>query len=69
MVIEFVPDNLYHLLHSGKPLSLFFRLRLALDIAKGMRYLQEICPPIMHRDLRSHNILVRCKIRPSSSWF
>lgn len=34
------------------------RLRIALDIAKGLNYLQSITPPIVHRDLRSPNIFV-----------
>ena len=48
------------------------RLLMAYDIAKGMRYLQKISPPVIHRDLRSPNIFIssfsedvhvtRCKI-------
>ena len=38
------------------PLSL--RLRLALQVAEGMMYLHEQNPPIIHRDLKSHNIFV-----------
>ena len=34
------------------------RLRIAFDVAKGMQYLQNISPPIIHRDLRSPNIFV-----------
>lgn len=34
------------------------RAKLALDIARGMRYLQSQNPPIVHRDLRSPNIFV-----------
>ena len=34
------------------------RLRIILDIAKGMRYLHTLSPPIIHRDLRSPNIFV-----------
>lgn len=34
------------------------RLLMALDIAKGMKYLQEINPPITHRDLRSPNLFI-----------
>jgi serine/threonine protein kinase len=35
------------------------RWRIALDVAKGMRYLHSYNPPIVHRDLRSPNIFVR----------
>ena len=34
------------------------RMRIAYDIALGMQYLQNIQPPIIHRDLRSPNIFV-----------
>ena len=60
MIMEFLPSgDLYHLLHSDKPMSYFFQLRIALDIAMGMEYLQSVQPPIIHRDLRSPNVLVR----------
>lgn len=59
MVMEFISGgDLYHLLHSSRELTFRYRLRIALDVAKGMRYLQNISPPIIHRDLRSPNILV-----------
>lgn len=35
------------------------RWKIALDIAKGMRYLHSFKPPIVHRDLRSPNVFVR----------
>ena len=34
------------------------RLRLALDAAKGMHYLHTRQPPVLHRDLKSANLLV-----------
>lgn len=37
------------------------RLRVALDVAKGMRYLSSLDPPIIHRDLRSPNIFIVSK--------
>ncbi len=38
------------------------RWRIALDVAKGMRYLHSYQPPIVHRDLRSPNIFVRIRL-------
>ena len=35
------------------------RMRIAMDVAKGMRHLHSLSPPIIHRDLRSPNIFVR----------
>ena len=39
-------------------LSLEARLSLALQVAEGMAYLHAQDPPIIHRDLKSHNIFV-----------
>jgi serine/threonine protein kinase len=39
-------------------LSLEARLNLALQVAEGMSYLHAQDPPIIHRDLKSHNIFV-----------
>lgn len=39
-------------------LSLEIRLSLALQVAEGMAYLHAQDPPIIHRDLKSHNIFV-----------
>ena len=44
--------------------SLRLRLQIALDIAKGMQYLQNISPPVIHRDLRSPNIFVTLPFLP-----
>lgn len=53
--------SLYRLLHkSGAKESLDERRRLtmAYDVAKGMNYLHRRNPPIVHRDLKSPNLLV-----------
>ena len=34
-------------------------LRMMIDISRGMAYLHSMDPPIIHRDLKSMNILVR----------
>lgn len=40
------------------PISHADKLRFMLDAAKGMEYLHSTSPPIMHRDLKSANLLV-----------
>ncbi|KAH7307098.1 hypothetical protein KP509_22G045500 [Ceratopteris richardii] len=44
----------------GKTLSLWRdRLQIAVDVARGLEYLHEHCsPPIIHRDVKSNNILL-----------
>lgn len=51
--------NLEQLLDSPVPLSWSMRVKLALDIAQGLRYLHS--KGIFHRDLTSKNCLVRCE--------
>ncbi|XP_024545123.1 dual specificity protein kinase shkD-like [Selaginella moellendorffii] len=60
IVTEFLPrGSLFRLLHRKTPgLDLRRRLRMALDIARGMNYLHHCKPPIVHRDLKSSNLLV-----------
>ncbi|XP_027368099.1 probable serine/threonine-protein kinase SIS8 isoform X2 [Abrus precatorius] len=60
ILTEFLPrGSLYRLLHRPNlRLDEKRRLRMALDVAKGMNYLHTSHPPIVHRDLKSPNLLV-----------
>eukprot|EP00884_Botryococcus_braunii_P012406 jgi/Botrbrau1/21166/Bobra.0061s0059.2 len=40
------------------PLTWSRRICMALDAAKGMLYLHSQCPPVLHRDLKSANLMV-----------
>uniref|UniRef100_A0A803LK60 non-specific serine/threonine protein kinase n=1 Tax=Chenopodium quinoa TaxID=63459 RepID=A0A803LK60_CHEQI len=62
IVTEYLPrGSLYRLLHrpaSGEVLDQRRRLRMALDVAKGINYLHCLSPPVVHWDLKSPNLLV-----------
>nr|XP_027127361.1 receptor-like protein kinase HSL1 [Coffea arabica] len=62
LVYEYMPNgSLGDLLHSSKGGLLDWptRLRIALDAAEGLSYLHHDCvPPIVHRDVKSNNILL-----------
>ncbi|KAL6041851.1 Pleckstrin y domain [Balamuthia mandrillaris] len=59
LVMEFLPDgDLWNFLRKNKKLGWLARIKIALDIAKGMRFLHSMSPPVIHRDLKSANILM-----------
>ncbi|RAL37980.1 hypothetical protein DM860_000674 [Cuscuta australis] len=61
ILTEFLPrGSLYKLLHRSSPIEIDEkrRLRMAFDVAKGMNYLHTSHPIIVHRDLKTPNLLV-----------
>ncbi|GBG76482.1 hypothetical protein CBR_g22230 [Chara braunii] len=60
IVTEFLHrGSLYRLLHRpNNNIDERRRMRMALDVAKGMNYLHSSTPVIVHRDLKSPNLLV-----------
>ncbi|KAF0934160.1 hypothetical protein E2562_023423 [Oryza meyeriana var. granulata] len=60
ILTEYLPrGSLYRLLHRpNSQIDETRRLRMALDVAKGMNYLHASHPTIVHRDLKSPNLLV-----------
>ncbi|XP_022754663.1 serine/threonine-protein kinase EDR1-like [Durio zibethinus] len=60
ILTEFLPrGSLYKLLHRpNHQLDEKRRMRMALDVAKGMNYLHTSHPTIVHRDLKTPNLLV-----------
>ncbi|XP_062222042.1 probable serine/threonine-protein kinase SIS8 isoform X2 [Phragmites australis] len=60
IVTEFLPrGSLFRLIHRpNNQLDERKRVRMALDVARGMNYLHNCTPVIVHRDLKSPNLLV-----------
>uniref|UniRef100_A0A7N0TSM1 non-specific serine/threonine protein kinase n=1 Tax=Kalanchoe fedtschenkoi TaxID=63787 RepID=A0A7N0TSM1_KALFE len=60
IVTEYLPrGSLYQLLQkSASKLDWRRRVSVAMDIARGMNYLHRCNPPVIHRDLKSSNLLV-----------
>ncbi|KAF3578206.1 hypothetical protein DY000_02034401 [Brassica cretica] len=52
-------DDQLHGPSCGSALTWHMRMKIALDTARGLEYLHEHCrPPVIHRDLKSSNILL-----------
>ncbi|XP_059281964.1 receptor-like protein kinase HSL1 [Lycium ferocissimum] len=73
LVYEYMPNgSLGDLLHSckAKLLDWPLRFKIALDAAEGISYLHHDCvPPIVHRDVKSNNILLDDKFGAKISDF
>ncbi|KAI6689178.1 hypothetical protein NL676_026006 [Syzygium grande] len=72
LVYEYMPNgNLYEALHNG-PYNLDWPIRhqIALGIAQGLAYLHhDLLPPIIHRDIKSTNILLDAHYQPKVADF
>lgn len=67
IVTEFCHGGtLFEVLHEQKKstpdISFKLRWRWACDIAKGMNFMHSLKPPLMHRDLKSLNLLLSDKV-------
>ncbi|CAL4952015.1 unnamed protein product [Urochloa decumbens] len=49
---------------AATPLTWHQRLKIALDSAQGLEYLHKSCqPPLIHRDVKTHNILLSANLK------
>lgn len=73
IIMEYMPrGSLYHLVHNPSVVLDWPIVRkLAIEICRGMAYLHGCNPPLIHRDLKPHNLLVddlwRVKVRTTLS--
>uniref|UniRef100_A0A5B7AMG9 Protein kinase domain-containing protein n=1 Tax=Davidia involucrata TaxID=16924 RepID=A0A5B7AMG9_DAVIN len=60
IVVEFMPNgSLYDLLHTAtRPPGWARRVRFSLQIAKAVQHLHLSNPPVIHRDIKSSNVLL-----------
>eukprot|EP01125_Pyxidicula_operculata_P011575 TRINITY_DN3792_c0_g3_i1.p1 TRINITY_DN3792_c0_g3~~TRINITY_DN3792_c0_g3_i1.p1 ORF type:complete len:1898 (+),score=455.03 TRINITY_DN3792_c0_g3_i1:41-5695(+) len=60
IIMEYLPyGNLYEFLNDPKsPRHWAIGMKIAIDIARGMLYMHTCKPPIVHRDLKSPNVLL-----------
>lgn len=64
IVTEFVPGgSLFDYIHEDKKeVTWPLRVKIALDISSALQHMHSFNPPIMHRDLKSPNILLTKKV-------
>lgn len=65
LISEFCEGGtLFNVLHNQPEIELCWKqkLKILLDVAKGMNYLHHCRPPIVHRDLKSLNVLLAEKV-------
>ncbi|XP_062097141.1 serine/threonine-protein kinase-like protein At1g28390 [Humulus lupulus] len=61
IVVEYMPNgSLYDLLHSGssRPPGWTRRIRFGYQVAKAVHALHQSNPPVIHRDIKSSNVLI-----------
>ena len=56
--MEYLPISLSQCLETNQDLSLQIKYSILLDVAKGLNYLHNKKPPVVHRDLTANNVLL-----------
>lgn len=59
--------TVFDLLHRKKHIEIPWavRVKMALQVAQGMQYLHSLSPPLIHRDLKSLNLLLESQFDPN----
>ena len=58
LVMEYLPMSLTQYIETHQDLPLRIKYSILLDTAKGLNYLHQRRPPIIHRDLTANNVLL-----------
>ncbi|MBP5197490.1 MAG: serine/threonine-protein kinase [Lachnospiraceae bacterium] len=59
LILEYVPGtDLYMVTDKRESLNFGVAVRIALEVAEGIRYLNTLNPPVIYRDLKPENIMV-----------
>jgi serine/threonine protein kinase len=60
IVMEYIPNGTLYEWISDKKRNLSWpqRIRIAIDVALGLRFLHSASPPLIHRDMKSPNVMV-----------
>jgi len=71
IISEFmVNGSLFHILHDkNREIDWDMKIGFATDTCRGMNYLHKLTPVIIHRDLKSHNLLVNDNFKVKVSDF
>jgi ankyrin repeat protein len=70
MVMEFASKGSLHaVLHSNEQMDWPVRLKIAAGIAKGLAFLHNQKPMILHRDIKSMNVLLNTEMMPKLTDF
>lgn len=64
LLTELYPqDSLQTFLNSEKKLSFEQKLQLLFEVARALNYIHSLNPPVLHRDVKPHNVFVTSDFR------